>query len=323
MLGDRVEIQSAMPVTEPHRLRVGLVGTGSWAREIHLPVLCSHPNASFVGIWDREASKARWLAESAGSRGFESYESMLESVEAVSFAVAPDAQPALAKKAASCGRHVLLEKPLALSLPEGESLVAAIAEAGVASVVFFTRRFEPKTASVLAAIREERSWVSATARFLSGAMRPGSPYAACQWRQRYGALWDIGPHVVSVLLPVLGDVLTVDAVRDERSTVRLQMIHGNGAQSQIVLGLHAEPEQQGESYVFRADSYVSQLNVRLETKVRREAYARALESLVASSKTGLPHACGPNFALSVLKILVAAETSLERGGVQSVGPRRE
>ena len=311
-----------MPVTEPHKLRVGLVGTGPWAEEIHLPVLCSHPYASFVGIWDRKAAKAKRLAESAGARGFESYESMLESVDAVSFAVAPNAQPDLAKKAASYGRHVLLEKPLALSLPEGESLVAAIEEAGVASVVFFTRRFEPKTAGALAAITEERTWVSASGRFLSGAMRPGSPYAACQWRLRYGALWDIGPHVLSVLLPVLGNVVTVEASREERGITRLRMTHGNGGESELVLGLHEEPEQQGESYVFRAGSYVSKLDVRLETKVRRGAYTKALESLVASSRTGLPHACNPNFALSIVKILVAAETSLERGVAQSVESRK-
>lgn len=305
-----------MPVSDPHKLRVGLVGTGRWAEEIHLPVLCSHPNASFVGIWDRTPSKARKLAEAAGARGFESYESMLESVDAVSFAVAPNAQPELATKAASYGLHVLLEKPLALSVPEGESLVGAIKEARVASVVFFTRRFEPKTASALAAIAEERTWGSASARFLSGAMRPGSPYAACEWRQRYGALWDIGPHVLSVLLPVLGDVVTVDAFREDPSIVRLRMTHGNGARSEIAMSLYAEPEQQGESYVFRAGGHASDLAVRLETKVRRDAYAKAFESLIASARTSLPHACSPDFALSVVKILVAAEKSLERGATQ-------
>jgi predicted dehydrogenase len=319
MRADRTEIQSSVPATEPlPKLRVGLVGTGPWAEEIHLPILCSHPNASFAGIWDRKTSKAKRLAEAVGARGFESYESMLESVDAVSFAVAPNAQPGLAKKAASYGRHVLLEKPLALSLPEGESLAAAITEAKVASVVMFTRRFEPKTASALAAVAEERTWLNANARFLSGAMRPGSPYAACEWRHRYGALWDVGPHVLSVLLPVLGDVATTAASTDERNTIQLRMTHINGAESEIAMSLFAEPEQQGESYVFRAGSHVSRLNVRLETKVRREAYAKALESLIASSKTGLPHACNPNFALSIVKILVAAETSLERGAPQSV-----
>lgn len=311
---DRTEMHTELP-----RLRVGLVGTGPWAEEIHLPVLCGHPNASFVGIWDRDASKAKRLAEAAGARGFESYESLLESVDAVSFAVAPNAQPGLAKRAASYERHLLLEKPLAFSLPEGESLVAAIAEAGVASVVFFTRRFEPKTASALAAIAEERTWASASARFLSGSMNPGSPYAACQWRQQYGALWDIGPHVLSILLPVLGDVATVEASREEQSVTRLRMTHGNGGKSEIVLSVHAEPAQQGESYIFQADGAASQLKVRLETNMRRGAYAKAFESLLASSKTGLPHACSPTFALDVLKILAAAETSLKRGAPHSVG----
>jgi len=302
-----------------HKLRVGLVGTGPWAEGIHLPVLRSHPNVSFEGIWDRTNSKAKTLAEAAGPREFESYESMLDSVDAVSFAGASNAQPDLAKKAASYGRHVLLEKPLALSLPEGESLVAATTQAGVASVVFFTRRFEPKTAGALAAIAEERTWLSANVRFLSGAMRPGSPYAACEWRQKYGALWDIGPHVISVLLPVLGDVVTVEASREERSITRLRMNHVHGGQSEVVLGVHAEREQQGESYVFRAGSHLAQLDVRLETTVRRAAYAKALELLVSSSKTGLEGACNANFALTILKILVAAETSLERTAPQCVG----
>ena len=318
MQRDRSEIQSPSPINGLPRLRVGLVGTGSWANEIHLPALCIHPNASLIGIWDRNASRAKRLAESVGVQGFESYESMLESVDAVSFAVAPNAQPDLAKKAASYGRHLLLEKPLALSLLEGESLVAAIAKAGVAAVAFFTRRFEPKTAGALAAIVEERPWISANARFLSGAMRPGSPYVACEWRQRYGALWDIGPHVLSLLLPALGEVLTVEASRVEPGAIRLRMTHSNVGKSEAVMSFHAEPEQQGESYVFQAGDHISQLNVRLETKARRDAYAKAFESLVLSSQTGLAHPCNLNFALSIVKILAAGETSLESGASQSV-----
>jgi predicted dehydrogenase len=307
-----VEAQAADPmVVSSPQLRVGVVGAGAWAGEIHVPVLCAHPGVSLVGIWNHNPQRAKALAEAYSTTAFDSYDAMLEAVDVVSFAVPPDAQPALAQKAALSGRHLLLEKPIAFSLADGEALVDFIAKANVASIVFFTRRFEAEVAKELAAIAEARNWQGATARFFSGAMLPGTPYTNSVWRQRRGALWDIGPHALSVLLPILGNVVAVEAKRQEPKITLLRLTHVNGGQSDVALSFHAEPAAQGESYCFRSGSQTATVDVRPAR--RRGAFHHAVDALITAAKTGAPHSCDVRFGLRVLQILVAAESSLQRG----------
>jgi predicted dehydrogenase len=293
------------------RLRVGVVGAGAWAEEVHVPALSAHPEVSVVGIWNHHPLRARRLAEANATAAFDSFDALLRCVDAVSFAVPPGAQPDLAGQAAVAGRHLLLEKPIAFALADGEALVDAIAAAKVASVVFFTRRFEADVANWLAAIAETRDWQSATAQFFTGAMLPGTPYTNSLWRQQRGALWDIGPHAISVLLAVLGDVVAVAATPDEPKITRLRLTHLDGRQSDVALSFHAGRAAQGESYIFRSASRVARLEV--APALRRSAFHHALDALIAAARTGVPHSCDVRFGLRVLRVLVAAEASLRQG----------
>ncbi len=80
--------------------------------------------------------------------------------------------------------------------------------------MFFTRRFEAEVARELAGVVEAGGWAAVAGGFFSDAMLPGTPYTDCLWRQRRGALWDIGPHALSVLLPAMGDAVQVVATRE-------------------------------------------------------------------------------------------------------------
>src|SRR4029077_6547933 len=62
-------------------------------------------------------------------------------VEAVAFAVPPDVQVELALVAAQAGKHLLLDKPVALDVEDARALRDAVTAAELASVVFFTDRF--------------------------------------------------------------------------------------------------------------------------------------------------------------------------------------
>ncbi|WP_330555555.1 Gfo/Idh/MocA family protein [Burkholderia multivorans] len=297
-------------------LRFGIVGGGYWAREIHAPVLVKHRDASLVGIWNRNFERAQEIAAALGVQAFESYEALVDSVDAVSFAIVPDAQPELASIAAQRGRHLLLEKPPALSLTAAQTLINPIVRGRVASVVFVSRRFDPALAQRIAAIAEKGNWDRADARFLSGALLPGTPYTGSGWRNEQGALWDLGPHALSVLLPVLGDVVGVEASREEPREIHVRLVHASGARSQFALGLHAEPSRQGESYVFcGADGAVERLDVQLRGALNRVAFGNAVEALVNAARTGRSHPCDAHYGLRMLRILAAAENSLESGNL--------
>ena len=92
-------------------VRFGLVGTGYWARETHAQGIAAAAGATLAAVWGRDRAAASALAARYGGNGHADFDAFLDEVDAVSFAVPPDVQPALALRAVAAGKHVLLEKP--------------------------------------------------------------------------------------------------------------------------------------------------------------------------------------------------------------------
>ena len=137
----------------------------------------------------------------------------------MSIALPPDVQVPLAVRAAAAGKHLLLEKPIALNVADADRPGRRpCSDAGVASVVFFTFRFLAATSTWLAQAART-SWPVVPAR--GSARCAGSPFDASPWRDEHGALWDIGPHALSLLVPALGPVVSVQAGAGLRDTVHL------------------------------------------------------------------------------------------------------
>src|SRR3954451_23581403 len=99
-------------------MRFGVLGTGFWAREIHAASLAEHPDAELVGVWGRDLAKAKALGAQFDVQGYDDLDALLTQVDAVSFAVPPDVQVPVAIHAAEGGKHLLLEKPIALTLED-------------------------------------------------------------------------------------------------------------------------------------------------------------------------------------------------------------
>ena len=64
---------------------------------------------------------------------------------------------------------------------------------------------------------------------------PTGPFAGSPWRRDKGALWDLGPHVLSLALPVLGPVERVTAGTGYGDTVHLVLGHAGGASSTLTM----------------------------------------------------------------------------------------
>jgi predicted dehydrogenase len=295
-------------------IRFGVVGTGFWAEDVHLPILRGRAGVELVGVWGRDAVKAEALAGRFGARGFARYVDMLAAVDAVSFAVPPDIQPDLAIAAARAGRQLLLEKPLALSPEVARKVGDEVEAAGVAAVMFFTRRFVPEIVAALPGIVAQRPWAAGRAFFHSGAMLPGTPYAGSAWRQHKGALWDLGPHALSVLLPVLGAVAQARASQTAPGVTELALRHVGGARSTASLSFHAAPADCGEFYEFSAEGRHQRIDV--APGPRQPCFAATLEVLLkAIARPGAePPACGVRLGCEVVDILSEAEESFARPG---------
>jgi predicted dehydrogenase len=287
-------------------MKFGLVGTGYWARHAQAQALAHEPTVDFVGVWGRDFGRATEVGSPHGVPAYADYDALLADVDAVAFSVDPDAQAVLATRAATAGKHLLLEKPVATNVEAALRLEAAAEQSGVCSVVFFTRRFEDNYRKWLDTLRREGGWRGAWSLWLADGLAPGSPFGSSLWRREKGALWDIGPHALSMLWPVLGPVTAVSAVRGEHDLVHLVLAHQSGATSTASLTLALPSAAVYNELTFwgpagRSSMPPSEMST-------QEALRVAIRELAGCINRGdRSHPCGVAFGRQVVEVLALAD----------------
>jgi len=291
-------------------VRFGVIGTGYWADVCHASGLAGHPDAELVGIWGRDPVKATALAERHRVEAEADLDALLDKVDAVSLAVPPDVQAEVALRAAQAGRHLLLEKPLALSIEAADRVVDEIEQAGVASVVFFRERFRESVQAWLTGAVAAGEWEGGTGMFLASSLAPDSPFAASPWRHRHGALWDLVPHLLALLIPVLGPVEDVVAARGVRDTAHVAFRHEGGASSDVTVSLTAPAAAECLRLELWGPSGFTQAPLAHGFEA---PYARTVSALVSAIETGVPDPCAADFGAEVVHVVAAAERFLASG----------
>jgi predicted dehydrogenase len=172
-------------------VRVGIVGCGYWGSK-HVRVLSATAGVSEIALIECDQSLCRRLQRIfPAARSFRSLQAALPHVDALVIATPPQTHAELALTAVREGKHVLVEKPLATSLMDAESLVEAAHLANSTTMVGHTFQFNP-------AVRELRR------RLASGEL--GQIYYIHSARLNLGlyrpdvdVVWDLAPHDVSIL----------------------------------------------------------------------------------------------------------------------------
>jgi predicted dehydrogenase len=294
-------------------MRFGLVGTGYWAKITHAPALTSAPGAELVAVWGRDPVAAAALAAEHGGRAYADFDRFLDNVDAVAFAVPPHVQAPLALRAAQRGKHLLLEKPVALSADDADKLVAAVEEAQVASVVFFTWRFNTE---IRAWLTDEQArggwagegWSGGAAIWLGTSLQADNPFNT-PWRRERGALWDLGPHLVGMLWACLGPVAEVTAVAGKADVAHLVLRHSSGVTSTVTTTQSAPEAAAGVTVFVWGEAGRSLMPVELVDSVA--ALRTAAAELVAGAEAGrLTHPCDVRFGRDITKVLAEAEAQL-------------
>jgi predicted dehydrogenase len=293
-------------------LRFGLVGTGYWARIAHAPALAAAEGVQFASVWGRNAQAAADLAAEYAEFQVTPYQDVsafLAGVDAVSFAVAPDVQAAMATQAARSGKHLLLEKPVALSEAAADGLVEAVERAGVASVVFFTHRFQPDVRAWLSDAEARGGWAGGVSAWLGSSLRESNPFNT-PWRAERGGLWDVGPHMVSLLWASLGPVASVTADPGPADVTHLVLHHRGGATSTTTVTLSASEGAEGfEVYLWGESgrSYAPPGSVNQVT-----ALQTAIAELAANARAGRTrHPCDVWFGRDVGRVLSEAQRQVD------------
>ena len=289
-------------------LRFGLAGTGYWARITHAPALASTAGIELAAVWGRNVEAAAALAGSYHCAWYDNFDDFLAGVDAVAFAVPPDVQAELAVRAARAGRHLLLEKPIATTEQAADVLTRAVQDAGVASVVFFTARFQADVRAWLASVAEHR-WSGGTAVWLGSALAEGSPFNT-PWRREKGGLWDLGPHLVSLLWASLGPVTAVTADAGTGDVTHLILHHKGGASSAVAVTLCAPEAADGSDVWLWGEA--GRTRAPGETDQPVGALRLALAELAANARSGQPrHDCDVLFGRAVGLILADAQRQVD------------
>ena len=296
-------------------MRFAVLGTGHWADAVHAAGLAAHPDVELVAVWGRDPVKAAAVAERHRVEPESDLDALLDRVDAVAIAVPPDVQAELAVRAADRGCHLLLEKPLALSAAAADRVVEATERAGVQSLVFFIRRFVPRTATWFDKVVSPSEWYGGSVTWMASNSSPGNPFGSSPWRREHGALWDLGPHALAALLPALGPVEEVIGERGHGDEVHLVFRHEGGGVSSAILSLTAPQPAEHSGMRFWGPAGVAEAPPH-EPDRATEALVRAVSELLAAVETGVPHACDVHFACDIVHVLAAAEDFLnERSGM--------
>lgn len=124
------------------RVRVGVFGVGALGQH-HARIYAELPEAELVGIHDANPARAAELAAQHGCRAFDDAGALASEIEAASIVVPTDLHHAVAERLIRRGLHLLIEKPIAATTAEAESLVALAREHNVILQVGHVERFNP------------------------------------------------------------------------------------------------------------------------------------------------------------------------------------
>lgn len=130
------------------KVRIGILGTGIIIRDYHLPILKNHPKAQVVAAANVHPDSLRRLAAEQGiPRAYTDLQAMADDpeIDAVVIGLPNYLHAPVTIQMLEAGKHVLCEKPMALSVTEGQEMIAASRRTGRKLMIAHMWRFDPET----------------------------------------------------------------------------------------------------------------------------------------------------------------------------------
>ncbi len=197
-------------------VRFGIIGCGTIA-DVHRRALAEIPQARIVAVASRDAEKARTFAVKAGCRHTVGHADLLSSpdVDAVIITTSSGSHASLALDALAAGKHVVVEKPMAMTAVEARQMAAVAERLGLHLSVIFQRRFEPHHQAVKKAIDSGALGRLLLCEVACPYFRDQAYYDSADWRGTLaldgGALMNQAIHSVDLLLWLAGPASRVFA----------------------------------------------------------------------------------------------------------------
>jgi predicted dehydrogenase len=250
----------------------GIVGAGMVAR-YHAAGIERSAGARLVAVCREDAARAGEAAARFGVPCDASLEALLArpDIDAICICTPSGQHAAQAIAAARAGKHVLVEKPMALTLADADAMIAACAEAGVQLGVALQRRIDPVFREVKTAIDAGGLGKLTLGTISVPYMRAQSYYDSAAWRGTWaldggGALMNQGIHLLDLLVWYMGDAAEVQAnsatlahAIEVEDCVTASLRFANGALGAVTATTAAAP-----GFPHRVEVYGDQGGVQIE-----------------------------------------------------------
>jgi UDP-N-acetyl-2-amino-2-deoxyglucuronate dehydrogenase len=285
--------------------KIALVGCGRISKN-HFDAIRKVEGLELVAVSDSDAGRARAAGEEQGVRWFDSYAKMLETdFDVVTIATPSGMHSAQGVLAARAGKHVVTEKPMAITLEQADALVEACDTAEVRLFVVKQNRLNPSVQLLKRAVDKGRFGriylANATVRW----HRPQDYYDAANWRGTWefdgGAFMNQASHYVDLIQWLVGPVESVVAktatqarrIEAEDSGVAVLKFR-NGALGVIEVNVLTHPRNWEGSMTIIGEKGTAKIGGTAVNKVEHWAFAEYDDDdkLIESAATAPPSVYG-------------------------------
>jgi predicted dehydrogenase len=254
-------------------LRVGVVGVGHIGSN-HARLYAELPSAEFAAVYDVDAGRANTIGKKYGAVSARSLEQFCEMVDAASVATPTGTHYEIARPLLSCGKHLLIEKPITENTRDASELAELAARERLILQVGHVERFNPVLSALEARLTHPR--------FIEAHRL--SPYP--ERSTDIGVVLDLMIHDLEIILHLVrSPVQNIDAVGvpvlskgEDIANARLRFENGCVAN---ITSSRISPERMRKIRVFQEDAYLSLDYQNQSGEIYRRADGRITRDKVA------------------------------------------
>ena len=340
------------------KISIGIVGVGTIAKNMHVPVLSTFEDAEIKAAAEVDAKRGREFAKKWNIvRVYEDYNKMYENanVDAVFICLPSFLHYDAVKRALEHDIQVFCEKPMGSRSKEAFELVKMAKKKNLVLAVGYNRRLEKNYEEAANIVKSLKLGTILQAH---GILVNAGPYAgwipSSDWffKDKYGVLYDSGPHLIDVMMHILSDQITevsasgintmhglnvfdniAGVFKTEKGAVGTFnvgwkiagnydsiQVHGTGG-SVFANPLEVEVRQGSYGSLERVANHVKLAKKIIGAQMSRisgdkrpgETYFREDRAFIDAVRDGCDPLVSGEDGLRVLEVLEAVKTSLEKG----------
>jgi len=323
-------------------LRTAICGAGQWGTRLIASVQGKSSKIGFVTAVTRDPAAKQPLADRFGLKLTNDYAAVLADpgIDAVVLATPHSQHAAEIVAAAKAGKHVFVEKPITLTVPDAQTAIAACQAAGITLQVGFNRRHAPAYAEMR---RRIAAGEIGRLRHLEGQFSGPPSYQTepGNWRSNQvespgGSMTARGVHMIDSMVAIAGPIKTVFAFSeklqhdiDVDDTTSSLLRFAGGATGYLgtlhaasplyrlhVFGSDGALEVRGENELFVSDLAGKTERIAFDPVDKERAVLEAFADAVAA---GTAFVIPPNEIVNNVAVLEAVAASSRRGEMVAIG----